>query len=121
MTEVYPNHNQSHAFMALAYEQKGESAKAIAEMEKAYQLDHDQDGLAQLGHIYAVSGRTADARKLLRELEELSRKRYVSAYNIAVLHLGLGEREEAFRWLQKVEERPLGMVRHYQRGSTTRP
>jgi tetratricopeptide (TPR) repeat protein len=104
IAEVHPDHNQPHAFLALAYEQKGESTKAIAEMELAYRLDHDQDGMAQLGHIYAVSGRTQDARRLLRELQELSRKRYVSAYNIGVLYLGLGEREEAFRWLQKVEE-----------------
>ena len=37
-------------------------------------------------------------------MKELSGKRYVSAYNIGVLYAGLGERDEAFRWLQKVED-----------------
>ena len=104
LIQMDPNQQQAHAFLALAYEQKGELTKAIEQMERAYDLDKDQDGLAQLGHMYAVSGRTADAHKVLQELEELSRRRYVSAYNIGVLHLGLGEKDEAFRWLQKVEQ-----------------
>ena len=43
-------------------------------------------------------------RGVLRRLHELSRHRYVSAYNIGVLYAGLGQKDEAFRWLQKVEE-----------------
>ena len=104
MSDVYPNYNPTHAFLALAYEQKSDWRMAIPEIEKACQLDRDQDCLGQLGHIYAASGRTADARKVLRELSEMSRKRYVSAYNLGVLHLGLGEREVALQYLQKVRE-----------------
>ncbi|HTA43242.1 MAG TPA: protein kinase [Bryobacteraceae bacterium] len=99
-----PNQQQAHAFLALAYEQKGQYDDAIREMERAYELDKDQDGLAQLGHMYAMSGRTADARKVLRQLDDPARWRYVSAYNIGVLHAGLGELDEAFRWLQNVEQ-----------------
>jgi tetratricopeptide (TPR) repeat protein len=102
--EMHPNYHHPHALLALAYERKGLWSKAIPEMERAYELDRDQDGLAQLGHMYAVSGRTADAIKVLGQLQELSRRRYVSAYNIAVLYTGLGQKDEAFRWLQKVEE-----------------
>jgi eukaryotic-like serine/threonine-protein kinase len=104
LIEMDPSNQAAHAFLALALEQKGELAKATTEMERAYELDQDQDGLAQLGHMYAVSGRTADARKTLRQLQEMSRRRYVSAYNLGVLYTGLGERDQAFRWLQKVEE-----------------
>jgi len=99
-----PNYHQTHAFLALAYEQKGELSKAIVEMEKAYELDKEPEALAQLGHIYAMAGRTVDARKVLAQLMKLSRQRYVSTYNIALVHAGLGEREEAFRWLQTVEK-----------------
>jgi tetratricopeptide (TPR) repeat protein len=104
IVELHPDYQHPHSLLALAYEQKGLLAKAIPEMERAYELDRDQDGLAQLGHMYAVAGRTADAIRLLGQLQELSRRRYVSAYNIAVLYAGLGQKDEAFHWLQKVEE-----------------
>ncbi len=104
LVEMDPKQQQAHAFLALAYEQKGEWAKAIDQMEQAYALDKDQDGLAQLGHMYAISGRKGDAKRVLEQLKELSRKRYVSAYNIGLLYAGLGERDEAFRWLSQVEQ-----------------
>jgi tetratricopeptide (TPR) repeat protein len=104
IAEMHPDYHQARAILALAYEQKHEWGKAIAEMEKAYELDQEPEALAQLGHIYAASGRMMDARKVLGDLKELSRHRYVSAYNFALVHAGLGEQDEAFRWLQKVEQ-----------------
>ena len=104
VVDLYPNYHQPHSFLALAYEQKGLWAQAAKEMERAYELDQDQDGLAQLGHIYAFSGRTEEARKVLRRLQEMSQRRYVSAYNLAVLYAGLGQKDDAFNWLGKVED-----------------
>ena len=104
LAEMYPNYNPPHYGLAMAYEQKREWDKAIPEMERANQIEMTQDGLAQLGHMYAVSGRTADARRVLRQLIEMSHKRYVSPYNIGVLYVGLGDIDQAFRWLQKVDE-----------------
>jgi Flp pilus assembly protein TadD len=106
LTDIYPDYHQFHAVLALANEQKGDWSRAITEMERAYELDKESEseGLAQLGHIYAAAGRTLDARRVLKQLNELSQKRYVSAYNMGVLYASLGEKDEAFRWLQKVEE-----------------
>ena len=59
--EMDPHNTQAYAFLALSYEQKREWGKAIAAMERAYELDKEPQSLAQLGHIYAVSGRKADA------------------------------------------------------------
>jgi tetratricopeptide (TPR) repeat protein len=104
IADMNPGYHQTHAFLGLAYEQKGDWAKAIAELELAYKLDSEPEALAQLGHAYAVAGRTADARKVLKQLTQQARRQYISAYNFAVLYAGLGERDEAFRWLQKVKE-----------------
>jgi tetratricopeptide (TPR) repeat protein len=103
--EKNPEYQQPYAWLALAYEQKGEWPKAIATMEKCVELDgFGADGLAQLGHMYAVAGRSGDARRMLQRVTDISRRRYVTAWDFALLHAGLGERDESLHWLEKVEE-----------------
>ena len=49
--------------------------------------------------------------KVLDELRELSKRRYVSSYRVAAIHLGLGETERAFEWLERaVEEHDAWLV-----------
>ncbi|HSS49389.1 MAG TPA: tetratricopeptide repeat protein, partial [Thermoanaerobaculia bacterium] len=50
---------------------------------------------------HGIMGQGAEARKLLDELHVLSTKKYVSAYDVALVHLGLGETDQAFEWLEK--------------------
>ena len=102
--EMDPNQSMMHAFMALSYEQKREYTRAVAAFQKAYQLDKQTVTLAQLGHAYAVSGRTTEAEKVLERLRELSRDHYVSVYDEAIIYIGLGRKDEAFRLLDKFEE-----------------
>ena len=56
--------------------------------------------LSSLGHAYALAGNVVQARRALHELDELSKRRYVSPYEKAVVHAGLGENEEAFALLE---------------------
>jgi serine/threonine protein kinase/Tfp pilus assembly protein PilF len=109
--EANPAYHQPHWWVAMAYEQKGDWAKALAEVKRSAELwepDHDahleRTSHPHIGHLYAVSGRTADARSVLRRMEEESRKSYVWAHGFALIYAGLGERDEAFRWLQKAWE-----------------
>src|SRR5678815_3247435 len=46
-------------------------------------------------------GNMTEAAKILEQLQELSKQRYVSAYSLAIVYLGLGDKEEALRWLEK--------------------
>jgi TolB-like protein/Flp pilus assembly protein TadD len=89
------------AYLGLCYEHKHEYDQAIATFLKAIALDENPEAKAQLGHVYAVAGHRDDALKSLAELKEIARHRYLSPYNIAVLYLGLGDRDEAITWLQK--------------------
>jgi len=56
---------------------------------------------AQLGHAYAVAGKRSEAEKVLSELRELANQRYVSPYDVAMIYVGLGDKEQAFAWLEK--------------------
>ena len=55
----------------------------------------------ELGHAYALAGRKSDALKQLQELNELAKIRYVPAIYIATIRAGLGDKDEAFRWLDQ--------------------
>jgi Flp pilus assembly protein TadD len=79
---------------------KGMFNEAIAEYEKARALDGPVI-TASLPHVLAVSGKREEAQKLLNELNDLSLNRYVSAYDLALVHIGIGDDERAFQMLEK--------------------
>ena len=54
-----------------------------------------------LGQVLALSGRPEQARECLRKLEQMSRSRHVQSAAFAILHLGLGEIDQALRWLER--------------------
>jgi hypothetical protein len=60
---------------------------------------------------YAVSGRQREARKILDLLKGLSRRHYVIPYHLATIYIALGDKDQAFAWLQKAndgrDDRPM--------------
>jgi TolB-like protein/DNA-binding winged helix-turn-helix (wHTH) protein/Tfp pilus assembly protein PilF len=82
------------------YVQMGRYAEAIAEFQKA-RLDGGSLVAAQLGHAYAESGKRGEAIRILNELKDLSRQKYIPPFDIALIYIGLGEKDQAFEWLQK--------------------
>jgi TolB-like protein/tetratricopeptide (TPR) repeat protein len=99
--EMDSSFSYAHWSLGAALEAKGTLDAAIEEYQKARALNDDPFVLALLGHAYASSGNEAEALKILDQLKELSKQRYVTAYNFAIVYLGLGDKEEALRWLQK--------------------
>ena len=65
---------------------------------------------SMLGFTYAVGHRTEGARSVLATLKSLARTQYVSAAFIAFVYIGLGEHDEAFRWLDKGFEERAGAM-----------
>lgn len=98
--EVNPDFWYSRFYLAMAYEQKGDYASAISEFRRANQIADVPETTAGLAHVYAVSGRKDEAQKVLSELEEQAKSRYVSPYDFAVIYAGLGERDRAFERLE---------------------
>jgi serine/threonine-protein kinase len=96
----------AHLELGRAYETRPEFALAVAEFLEARKLSgNSPESLASLAHCYAISGETTEARALLRKLKELATTRYVSAaYDLGLLHCGLGELDEALAWLNRAYE-----------------
>lgn len=67
--------------------------------------------VAARGFTYAIAGMSSEARAVLQEMEALSRQRFVTAYGIALVHAGLGQSDDAFRWLDNAfDERSHWLV-----------
>ena len=94
--ELEPNDAQAHLGLGWVYGEKKMYLEAIAELEKVVGLwSKNEVPVASLGKVLADSGRKQEARKLLEELEERSKRRYISPYLIALVQIGLGERDQA--------------------------
>jgi tetratricopeptide (TPR) repeat protein len=104
-----PNFGSAHLWLAQVYEQKGLYEEAISSLKTGMHLSSDSTyALAKLGHGYAIARRCDEARAVLNQLNVLSSQRYVSPYDIALVHVGLQENDEAFTWLQRaLEQRSL--------------
>jgi tetratricopeptide (TPR) repeat protein len=85
----------------LAYQLKGSYQEAVAAYQKARTLDDDPLVLALLGQVYATSGKRDQALKLLDELKQTAKQGYVTPFSFAVIYAGLGNKDQAFEWLEK--------------------
>jgi tetratricopeptide (TPR) repeat protein len=99
--DLDPGYYFAHINLGQALEMKGARDAAIAEYHKARELNDDPAVLGYLARVYGLSGNKTEAEKILEELKELSKQRYVSAYSFALVYIGLGDKEEALRWLEK--------------------
>ena len=79
--------------------------KAIVEAQKAIELSgRNMMAIATLGYIYALAERRDEARKVLDDLLELSKKEHVSSFYVALVYTCLGQKDQAFEWLEKAYE-----------------
>ena len=97
--QVDPNYIYFDSPLADAYREKGDLQEAIALYEKAQTVTHFPS--AGLAITYAKMGRLEDARRVLNQRIEKSRQQYVPADSIAAVYVALGDKEEAFRWLER--------------------
>ena len=99
--EMDPGYYYAHVNLGQTLAAKGAFDEAILEYQKARALNDDPFVLGLLGHAYASSGNRTEALKILDQLKELSKQRYVSASSFAIVYLALGDKQEALRWLEQ--------------------
>jgi serine/threonine protein kinase/tetratricopeptide (TPR) repeat protein len=109
--ELAPDYELGHAYLGLVNWRLGRTAKALAEWRKFVELSgRHPDALAFLGFGLAQTGHRAEAEALLQELQHLGAQRFVSAFPIAILNLGLGNRKEALDGLERAFEEGAGRL-----------
>jgi len=100
--ELDPAFPNGQRYAAWAYLQKGMHSEAIAALRSSLNsLGRNPQIEGELGHALAVAGRGDEALATLEGLRQLSATRYVSPYSIALIHSGLGDRDQALAWLDK--------------------
>lgn len=100
--ELDPAFPQAQRYAAWAYLQKGRNEEAIAGLRAVLSaVGRKPEVEAELGHALAAAGRRAEARAVLADLTRPVPGRYVSPYSVAIVHVGLGDRDEALAWLDK--------------------
>lgn len=99
--EMEPDFYWAHRQLGMALELKGSPDEAIVEYQRAAELNDDPRVLAFVGHAMASAGNQNEAREMLAKLTEIAKTRYISGYSFAVIHLALGEKDQALDWLEK--------------------
>jgi TolB-like protein/Tfp pilus assembly protein PilF len=99
--ELDPSFTMAHWCLGLAYVGKKMYQDAIGEFQKARSAGGCPCELAALGYTYAMAGDRPEARRILREMQNLSEQAYAFSYLIAEVYTGLGENDRAFEWLNK--------------------
>src|SRR2546426_9327070 len=102
--EMDPSFYYAHYNLGEALEMKGLTENAIAEYQRAIALNDDPVPQALLGHLYAKIGKKNEARQILQQLHESSKQHYVSPYLFAMIHIGLGDKDQAIDFLEKTYE-----------------
>ena len=100
--ELDQNFILAHHRLGLVFEQQGKYEDAINEFKQVVNLTAGKPlGNAALARAYALAGRRAEAQKILNELQQLSAQRFVSPVTVALIFSALGEKDQAFAWLDK--------------------
>ncbi len=101
MIQADPNFWFGHFFLGWALAREGKYDEAIKSLNEAIRLGASPYAQGYLGYAYALSGQTAKAREVAQQMEQASKQSYVPVYQIAIVYVGLGDKDKALELLQK--------------------
>ena len=97
-----PSHYQAYWILGHTYAANQQFDEAIVAAAKAVELSERAPGaLGMLGLVYGLAGHKTEATKIRDELLELNKRRYVTPAALVNVYIGLGNRDQAFVWLEK--------------------
>jgi len=100
-----------HFYLGRVHQARGRLDSALAEYRATGPLREWVPTIAAVGNVYGSQGRRREALASLARLDSLSRRTYVTAYAVALVHASLGQRDSAFAWLERgAAERTHWMV-----------
>ena len=99
--EFEPNSAFTLAFQGVGYAAQGRVEEAVANLQKAARLDNSLTILALQAHVLGAAGQKAEARKLIRQVEEAAKHRYFCPFEIGVAYVSLGDQDTAFELFRK--------------------
>jgi Flp pilus assembly protein TadD len=109
--ELDPSYPTAHRALGFAYLKQKRYDEAVAEFQKAVELSgRASRNLGDLGYCYAITGRRAEALRVLKELEAKYARRESIGQYLAGVYAGLGEKDQAFTWLEKDFEQRSGRL-----------
>jgi tetratricopeptide (TPR) repeat protein len=110
--EMNPDFPPAHLWLGRTYQELGRFDEALAAFCRVEGRIPDWPvAIAARGFVAGVSGRAAQALEVLAELKELSVRRFVTSYGVALVHAGLSQNDDAIAWLNKAfDERSNWLV-----------
>jgi DNA-binding winged helix-turn-helix (wHTH) protein/TolB-like protein/Flp pilus assembly protein TadD len=106
-----PNNSRANQVLGMALTQKGQFTEAIAALENAADKGGEfgrPKALTQLGYTYALAGRKADALRVIEDLKRTPNPWL--AFHLSRIYVGLGDKEQAFSWLEKAADERFGFL-----------
>jgi Flp pilus assembly protein TadD len=99
--DLDPNYPRGREVLGWIYLKQGRNSEAIAELQKAVAAGGDRRIFSSLGYALAISGKKAEALSLLKEVQAKYERHEALGRDVAGIYLGLGDKDQAFVWLEK--------------------
>lgn len=117
LLELAPHYYWSHAMAGIFYREKRMFDEAIAAHRRALELSGGSPlMLGWMGLALGQAGKAAEAREVLKRLHGIAAKTYVPPTSFAWTHLGLGEIDSAFEWMDRafeVRDQMMTSIKNY--------
>jgi Flp pilus assembly protein TadD len=100
--DLEPSSHAAHNLLAASYMQKHMYENAVQEQQEAIRLSGQSPMyIGELCALYSLAGRRSEALKVLDQLKQLEKKKYVTSMSFVFAYIGLGNKEKAMEYLEK--------------------